>query len=76
MKSLLLSCDLLATTFAFNKAQAQSCTVSAPVVTNLVKNGCAYTFDLTFNLQGNGGNKVTAVYIFSTTDYNVLPANS
>lgn len=71
MKALLLSCALLATTFSFNKLQAQ-CTVSAPVVSNIQQNGCTFRFDLTFNLSGNGGNKVTALYIYSAAGYNAL----
>lgn len=74
MKALLLSCALLAATFSINKLQAQ-CTVTQPAVSNIQRNGCTFTFDLTFNLQGNGGNKVTAVYIFSTSDYNALPSS-
>lgn len=74
MKTLLLSCALLATTFAFNKLNAQ-CTVSPPVVSNIQQSGCTFSFDLSFNLSGNGGNKVTAVYIYATADYNALPAS-
>ncbi|WP_121356477.1 T9SS type A sorting domain-containing protein [Flavisolibacter nicotianae] len=74
MKKLLLSCALLASTFAFNKLNAQ-CTVTQPAVSNIRKSGCSFTFDLSFNLTGNGGNKVTALYLYSTADYNALPAN-
>jgi hypothetical protein len=74
MKTILRSFAVLAMIAAFTKVQAQ-CTVSAPVISNIQKNGCTFTFDLNFNLQNNNGNKVTAVYIFNTADYNALPAN-
>ena len=73
MKSLVLSCALVGTLFTANKLQAQ-CTVSEPVVGNIQKVGCTFTFDLSFNLSGNGGNKVTAIYIYNTADYTALPS--
>jgi hypothetical protein len=44
-------------------------------VSNIQQSGCNFKIDLSFNLQGNGGNKITTLYVYNTADYNDLPAN-
>lgn len=74
MKTTLLAVAFLAITFCCNTLAAQ-CTVSQATISNIRKNNCEFTFDLSFSLKGNNGNKITAVYIFSTDGYNALPGN-
>jgi len=71
MKTFLLSFAVLATMAACTKLNAQ-CTVTPPVISNIVKASCNVTFDLTFTISGNNGNKVTAVYIYNAVDYAAL----
>lgn len=71
MKTLFFAFAFLATTTVCHQLNAQ-CTVTPPVISNIVKASCNVTFDLTFTLQGNNGNKVTAVYIYNASDYDAL----
>ena len=73
MKTLVLSCALLGTILTSNQLHAQ-CTVSQQAVSNIRRDACTYMFDLNFHLDRNGGNKVTAVYVFSNETYQALPA--
>lgn len=74
MKTILRSFAVLAILTVFNKVNAQ-CTVGVPTVSNIQQSDGTFTFDLTFKISGNGGNKVTAIYIYKKADYNALPAN-
>ncbi|HEX6333476.1 MAG TPA: T9SS type A sorting domain-containing protein [Flavisolibacter sp.] len=57
------------------KINAQSCTVSAPIISNISvnsSNGCEITFDLQFEFTGTNGNKWQVVYIWEEAVYNTL----
>src|ERR1043165_6225359 len=79
MKKILLTLILFASVGLIAKIQAQSCTVTTPVVSNIHvtsgAGGCDITFDLQFDFSGNAGNKWKAFYVWSQTDYNNLPSN-
>ena len=78
MKKILLTFVLFASFAYISKLNAQ-CTVTGPILSNISTNAgpssCQITFDLNFNLTGNGGNKVTVLYIWSSADYALLPSN-
>ena len=83
MKKILLSLALIASFGIYAKLNAQSnngsCTVTAPILSNIStsNNGgsCTITFNLSFDFTGNNGNKWKAIYIWTETDYNALPSN-
>lgn len=74
MKTTLHAVAFLAMFLFFQQLSAQ-CTLSQATVSNVQQSGCSFTFDLSFNLSGNNGNKITAVYIYSTSSYDALPTN-
>jgi len=78
MKKILLTFILIASFAYISKLNAQ-CTVTGPVLSNISTNtgpsSCTITFDLNFSLTGNGGNKITVLYIWTSSDYALLPAH-
>ncbi|MEO6070721.1 MAG: T9SS type A sorting domain-containing protein [Chitinophagaceae bacterium] len=68
MKKILFALFLL-TSFSFlSKLNAQNCTITTPVISNIrVTSGatCSATFDLEYDITSNSGSKLTGIYIYS-----------
>lgn len=79
MKKVLLFFSFFASLVFLEKANAQSCSVAHPTVSNITVNSgvgnCSVTFDLTFDIGQNNGNKWKAIYIWDATTYNSIPSN-
>src|ERR1051325_725603 len=81
MKKILLTIFAIASFAYLSKSNAQggSCTLTTPVISNIVTSsgpgGCTITFDLAFDYSQNNGNKWKAIYVWTETDYNALPSN-
>ncbi len=72
MKKILLSVALL-TSLGLLKANAQSCSIGIPNVTNIVTatttDSCFVTFDLSFAMKNNNGNKTIGIDLWEKTNY-------
>lgn len=72
MKRFLLSCLLFSVAFV-NRSNAQSCSVGIPTVSNVVTStstdSCFVTFDLSFAMKNNSGNKTIGIDLWQSVDY-------
>jgi hypothetical protein len=72
MKKVLLSCTLLFAIATFSKVNAQ-CNIGIPNITNAVTSStadsCFVTFDLSFAMKNNNGNKIIGIDFWQGTSY-------
>jgi hypothetical protein len=76
MKKILLSFMLIGALVSFNKLQAQCALSNVNVSLNsAVTNGngtCTINFDLSFDIENNGGNKYIWINLWKSTDYALI----